>query len=102
MQKLLQMSVNALPYRLRQHIRHIPGIAAFQRLVVNRVIAGTPFVHVINAGPAAGLRFEVLLPQDKAIWAGTYEPEFTRALVDKVGPGDVCYDIGGYRGYMTG
>jgi len=59
-------------------------------------------VHTINVGPGSGLRFEVTLPLDKSVWAGTYEPEFTSAIVEHVKPGDICYDVGGYRGYMSG
>jgi FkbM family methyltransferase len=59
-------------------------------------------VHTINSGPAAGLKFEVTLPLDKAVWAGTYELAFASAIARTVRPGDICYDIGGYRGYMSG
>jgi FkbM family methyltransferase len=102
MKKLLRASVNALPVSTRHWIKHIPGVAAGQRWLVEHVLSGEPFVHVINAGPARGLHFEVTLPDDKAIWAGIFEPEFSQTLHDAVRPGDVCYDIGGYRGYMSG
>lgn len=102
MRRFLQSSVNLLPASARHWIKHIPGVAAGQRWLVNRVLSGQPFVHVINAGPARGLHFEVVLPCDKAVWAGTYEAEFSAALRQGVRPGDVCYDIGGYRGYMAG
>lgn len=100
--RLLRASVNLVPSGLRPLIRHVPGVAAFQRAIVNRFIAGAPFVHTVNAGPAAGLRFEVTLPLDKAVWSGTYEPEFTAAIVAAIPTGGVCYDIGGYRGYVSG
>jgi len=99
---LLQASVNVLPYRARYWIKHIPGLAASQRWLLRRFLEGQPFVHTVNAGPAAGLRFEITLPHDKAIWTGTYEHEFTRAIIEHIKPGDVCYDIGGYRGFMSG
>lgn len=102
MKKLLQISVNACPMAVRHWIKHIPGVAALQRWLIRTTLSGEPFVHQINAGPARGLRFEVTLPLDKAIWAGTFEPEFSKILVESVRPGDVCYDIGGYRGYMSG
>jgi FkbM family methyltransferase len=95
-------SVNLVPYRLRHWIRNVPGIAPLQRLVIGRVLTGHPFTHRINAGPAAGLAFEVTLPFDKAIWSGTYERAFAETLAREVRPGGVCYDIGGYRGYMAG
>jgi FkbM family methyltransferase len=95
-------SVNLIPYRLRSRIRFVPGVAVLQRVLVERVLSGHTFAHRVNAGPAAGMICEIALPADKAIWSGTYEREFTQALAGKVAPGDVCYDIGGYRGYMSG
>jgi FkbM family methyltransferase len=99
---LLRGSVNALPVVIRRLIKHLPGIAALQRWIVGRFLSGHAFVHTVNAGPARGLRFEVTLPLDKGVWSGTYEIEFSQALSRCVRPGDVCYDIGGYRGYMAG
>ena len=99
---LLRGSVNLLPMAVRRAIKHVPGIAALQRWIIGRVLTGQTFVHTVNAGPAQGLRFEVTLPQDKGVWSGTYEFEFSEALRLCVRPGDVCYDIGGYRGYMSG
>jgi len=100
--KLLRSSVNFLPMRLRALVKNIPVLAAFQRWLVQSVLSGEPFLHTINAGPAKGLRFEVLLPLDKAIWTGTYESDVANAISQGVHPGDVCYDIGGFRGYMAG
>ena len=95
-------SVNAVPFGLRRSIRRVPGLAGLQRWLVGRFLSDRPFVHEINAGPAAGLRFEVTLPLDKLVWTGTYEDEFSAALGEAVEPGDVCYDIGGYRGFSAG
>jgi FkbM family methyltransferase len=95
-------SVNFVPYRLRHWIRRVPGVAPLQRFVIGRVLSGHAFAHRINAGPAAGLTFEVTLPFDKAIWTGTYERAFAEALAGAVKRGGICYDIGGYRGYMSG
>lgn len=102
MKTLLRSSVNWIPLGLRQRVRHLPGLAPLQRWLVERFLSGDSFVHAINAGPAAGLRIEVSLPLDKAIWAGTYEREFTSAISAAVRAGDVCFDVGGYRGYIAG
>ena len=102
LRSLLSESVNYIPYSLRPWIRKLPGIANLQRWLVTRFLSNQPFVHTINVGPAAGLRFEVSLPNDKPVWAGVYEREFTTTIVEHIKPGDVCYDIGGYRGYMSG
>ncbi len=102
MRRLLRSSVNLLPSATRTWIKHIPGIAGFQRFLVDHVLSGEPFIHTINAGPATGLVFEVTLPLDKAIWAGIYERDFAHSIYTGVRRGDVCFDIGGYRGYMSG
>jgi FkbM family methyltransferase len=102
LRSLLSESVNYIPYSVRPWIRKLPGIANLQRWLVTRFLSNQPFVHTINVGPAAGLRFEVSLPNDKSVWTGVYEREFTTTIVEHIKPGDVCYDIGGYRGYMSG
>ena len=91
-----------MPPRARHWIKHIPGLAAGQRWLIRRLLSNESFVHAINSGPAKGLIFDVTLPQDKAVWAGTYEMDFATAISRGVAKGDICYDIGGYRGYMSG
>ena len=100
--KILRSSVNFIPWPLRRQVKNMPGVAQFQRWFFNKTLAGQSFVHVINAGPAKGLVYPVCLPRDKAIWAGTYEAPFADALAKAVQGQDVCYDIGGYRGFMSG
>jgi FkbM family methyltransferase len=102
MSNLLQASVNLLPHAVRRHIHRVPGLAALQRWLISRFASDRPFVHTIHGGPASSLRFEITLPRDKAIWAGTVELEFAHVLQSAVKKGEVCYDIGGYRGYMAG
>ncbi|HEY6763822.1 MAG TPA: FkbM family methyltransferase [Candidatus Sulfotelmatobacter sp.] len=94
--------VNYIPYSLRPWIKSVPGISRLQRWIVSRFLSDRPFLHTINIGPARGLRFEVSLPLDKAVWTGIYEAQFTTAIVEHVKSGDICYDIGGYRGYVSG
>jgi FkbM family methyltransferase len=102
LRNLIRSSVNIVPWSLRRSIKDLPIIARAQRWFFDTTLAGQSFVHVINAGPAKGLVYPVSLPQDKAIWAGTYEPRFALALASAVRRGDVCYDIGGFRGFMGG
>jgi FkbM family methyltransferase len=102
LKSVLGEGVNYIPYSLRPWIKNVPGIAGLQRWIVARFLSDESFVHTINVGPAAGLRFEVTLPLDKPVWAGVFEPEFTSAIAEHVRPGDICYDIGGYRGYISG
>src|ERR1039458_6473418 len=102
LKSVLGEGVNYIPYSLRPWIKSIPGIARLQRWLVARCLSDRPFVHTINVGPARGLRFEITLPLDKAVWTGIYEPEFTAAIAEHVKAGDICYDIGGYRGFVSG
>jgi FkbM family methyltransferase len=98
----LQKIVNFIPWHLRGVIRHVPGLKQLQQYLLKKHLDGVPFVHNINAGPAKGLVYPVVLPDDKLIWIGNYEQSFSEALASAVTPGSVCYDIGGYRGFFSG
>lgn len=99
---LLRQSVNLIPWKFRDQIRRVPGLAAFQRWVVSRFISGERFVHEINAGPGKGLKVLVKLPDDKGLWTGTYETNFVGAIAGAVKPGSICLDIGSYHGFVGG
>jgi FkbM family methyltransferase len=99
---LLRKSVQVVPWRYRQRIKDWPVVGPAQRWLVDRFLAEKTFLHTINAGPAKGLRMSIRLPEDKGLWTGAYEPEFSAALADAVKTGDVCYDVGGYRGFFAG
>lgn len=99
---LIQQSVQFIPWKVRGWIKHIPGLAAMQRFVLRNVVEGQEFEFAISAGPAKGLKYPVVLPDDKGVWTGSYEIEFVTALVGSVKPGDICFDIGGWRGYCGG
>jgi len=98
----LERSVNLIPWQARHWIKHIPMVARLQRLFFGRFLSGRKFLHTINAGPAKGLVYPISLPLDKAIWTGTYETELAQAVAIAVSKGDVCYDIGAYRGFFSG
>lgn len=98
---LLQRSLRLVPESARRSIRRWPVIAPLQRALIRRFMEGREFEHVVDAGPARGLRYPVRLPEDKGIWTGTYEFAFANALKSAIRPGDVCYDIGGWRGYFS-
>jgi len=98
----LQRSVNLIPWRARRWIKHIPVVAGLQRLYFRKFLSGREFLHEINAGPARGLIYPISLPLDKAIWAGTYESDLASAAAAGINQGDVCYDVGAYRGFFSG
>ena len=99
---LLQKSVNLIPWSMRDRIRKIPLVAGLQRAFFNRFLAGRQFDYEITAGPAKGLKYPVSLPDDKLIWTGTWEADFSVRLSDAVQSGTVCYDVGGHRGFLAG
>ncbi len=99
---VLERSVNLIPWQARHWIKHIPLVAGLQRLVFQRFFAGREFLHEINAGPAKGLLYPISLPLDKAIWTGAYETELAQEVAAAVTSGDVCYDVGAYRGFFSG
>lgn len=100
--RLLQRSVDVLPWALRTRIGRLPLIAPLQRHIVTRLLANRPFIHEITAGPAKGVRFPVRLPDDKMVWTGTLEEHFASQLREAVTDGSVCVDVGSHRGYMAG
>jgi FkbM family methyltransferase len=87
---------------MRESLQRWPVVAELQRWFFARFLSGQSFDHAIDAGPAKGFVFPVMLPEDKAIWSGTYERRFAEALAEQVRPGDVCFDIGSYHGFMAG
>ena len=102
MANVLERSVNLIPWRARHWIKHIPLVARLQRRVFQMFLSGREFLHTINAGPAKGLVYPISLPLDKAIWTGAYEQTLAQVASTAVNVGDVCYDIGAYRGFFTG
>jgi FkbM family methyltransferase len=102
MSNFIQNSIKLIPWQLRGWVRHIPIVAGVQRMLLRALVEGREFEFLINTGPAKGLRFPVLLPDDKGVWTGSYEIDFVTALVTAVKPGDVCFDVGGWRGYCGG
>lgn len=60
------------------------------------------FNFKINSGPAKGLKFGIKLPEDKTIWTGTYELEFCTELAREIKNNSICYDIGGFKGFIAG
>ena len=100
--RLLQRSIGLVPWGLRESIKSQPFIAYAQRKLLKTYLYDREFVHVIDGGPARGLRYAVTLPEDKGVWTGTYELPFSNALAAAVCPDNVCYDVGGWRGFFSG
>lgn len=102
MNKALERSVNLVPWGMRRRIKDVPLVAPLQRWLFGRFLSGREFLHTIDAGPAKGLVYPISLPVDKPIWTGAYELELADVLSHSVKNGDVCYDVGAYRGFFSG
>jgi FkbM family methyltransferase len=99
---LIARSVDLIPWKMRAQIRKVPVVAYCQRWLLDRLMKGQEFDHVISAGPAKGLKFPVRLPDDKLFWTGTWEQSVTMAIAAVVRPGMICCDIGAHRGFVAG
>lgn len=102
MKKIIQRLINFLPLGLRTKIKDIPVLKQLQQFLVKKYLNNTEFDAEITAGPAKSLNFPVKMPDDKLMYVGTWEIEFSNALSAAIQPGWVCYDIGGYKGYYAG
>jgi FkbM family methyltransferase len=102
MRGLLRKSISLVPWQVRGVIKKMPLMAPLQRRLLTRFLEGQEFIHTVDAGPARGLRYPIMLPQDKGIWTGTYELELAARIAQAVRPGDVCLDVGGWRGFFCG
>lgn len=99
---LVQSAVKLVPFELRGMIKRTPILAHFQRWLVARTLDGREFEHLVDAGPAKGVKFLVRLPEDKGIWTGAYESSFASRLAKSVRPGDVAFDVGSWHGFFAG
>lgn len=91
-----------IPSSLRNVIRYIPILRNIQRFILKNISPKAEFMHQIDWGPAKGLNLLISLPHDKEMWKGTYEEGFCWRLGKAIQNGDICYDIGAFRGYTAG
>lgn len=101
-EKIVGSLIYFVPTSLRKKIKDVPILAVIQRALIKYLAPKDQFVHLVDFGPAKGLKLLIRLPNDKNMWKGTYENEFCKRLHENVVQGDVCYDIGAFRGYTAG
>jgi FkbM family methyltransferase len=94
--------LKSIPFSMRSRIKSIPGVASLQRAIVSCALDGREFEHLVDAGPAKGITFQIHMPEDKGIWTGTYEIDFATRLAAQVKPGAVAYDAGSWHGFFAG
>ena len=93
--KIPRNSIRLVPWRLRDKIKFVPGIALLQRYILAQFVHGSECIQTISAGPVKGLTYPVLLPEDKGVWTGTSELDFVASLRNAVKTGAVYFDVGG-------
>ncbi len=101
MRTFLRKSIRLIPWKLST-IKRLPLVALLQRNLLKRFVEGQEFTHTVDAGPARGLNYPIKLPHDKGIWTGTYEVELATGIAEAVKPGDICLDVGGWHGFLSG
>ena len=98
----LLRSVALIPHDMRGLVQNMPLVGPAQRFFVKRFLSGKSFEFTVDSGPSKGIKYELVLPEDKGIWIGNYEPQFASRLASEVKSGMVGYDIGSWHGYFSG
>jgi FkbM family methyltransferase len=99
---LFQFLLKLIPYPVRKVVKKIPVAKQIQAVMVNTFLRNKSFNATISAGPVKGLIFPVQMPQDKLMWLGTWETDFSEKMAEIIPKKGVCYDIGAYKGYFSG
>jgi FkbM family methyltransferase len=91
-----------LPPGLGARVAGSTRLRAALRGLINRIAPVDEAVRVrVVAGGAKGALLELNLREEKAFWAGMFEPVVEGVFADIVRPGSVVYDIGAHIGYYT-
>lgn len=68
---------------------------------VERFFHGRFVTMRLTSGPAEGVVFPLLLPQDQRIVGDNYERRFSRAIATECTKGCIGFDVGGWHGYYA-
>jgi hypothetical protein len=91
-----------LPLGLAAGLAANPRVRCALRRLINRVVPTGRHVSVRGAGGVArGATLELNLREEKALWAGLYEPVVGRVFADLVAPGATVYDVGAHIGFFS-
>jgi FkbM family methyltransferase len=69
--------------------------------VASRLLKGRELDVRVLSGPMRGIRLHVDADAEKAAWAGIYERDVQRALVELARPGTLAFDVGSFHGYFA-
>src|ERR1700678_3753807 len=77
------------------------GLDQLKRWVVTRFLPKVQVWVRVQSGLSQGVWMHLRLPRETLIWHGKHEPEVQKAILAKVEPGAVFYDIGANVGTMA-
>ena len=86
-------------------LRRLPrtgrGLDQLKRRIERRFLPKVQVWVQIQSGLSKGVWMHLRLPREALLWRGEHEPEVQNAILAKVGPGAVVYDIGAHVGTMA-
>jgi FkbM family methyltransferase len=86
-------------------LRRLPcagrGLDQLKRRIARRFLPRVQVWVQIQSGLSKGMWMHLRLPREALLWRGEHEPEVQNAILAKVGPGAVVYDIGAHVGTMA-
>jgi FkbM family methyltransferase len=77
------------------------GLGQLKRRIGRRFLPKVQVWVRIQSGLSKGMWMHLRLPREALLWRGEHEPEVQNAILAKVGPGAVVYDIGAHVGTMA-
>jgi len=91
----------SLPTPIKRLFYRFDPLAKLIRRILNRLAPRGLTTVEVAAGELAGARLSLDLQAEKDYWLGTYELDLQTALVERVKPGMVAYDVGANIGYIS-
>ena len=86
-------------------LRRLPytgrGLEQLKRRIERRFLPKVPVWVQVQSGMSKGVWMNLRLPREALLWRGEHEPEVQNAIVARVGPGAVVYDVGAHIGTMA-
>jgi FkbM family methyltransferase len=86
-------------------LRRLPrtgrGLDQLKRRIEPRFLPKVQVWVRIHSGLSKGMWMHLRLPREALLWRGEHEPKVQNAILARVGPGTVVYDIGAHVGTMA-
>src|SRR5688572_24901340 len=100
--RVIERLDEATPTSLKRGLKSlVPGIDRWMWHARRRVTSDALVEVEIRGGPLAGRRIPCSLRNERHYWVGIHEQRLVRELIGSIRQGDVVYDLGAHRGYLT-